>query len=268
MKKKLLAVLMTGMMIGTMAACGGAAEVTEEPPIAVEQEKEEDDEPVVPEPDDITENTENVDADVVDADIPQGVWIYSHNHSSWVVIEGDNWECLNENGEVLSEGKVIAHDGVLDLNDYTDAPFFTFEMMDDGSLIDDLYMVEYYPVDHLPEKFPAQLEAEIGFDEIVGDWTYQEQDTINYEDYNDMAFVRIFDDGRYTIRYNGEEDDHYGMIIIELDENPDGSTIPMYSFFEGGNNYWNSCYMGYGEGEPIYFGNGGTARLVPAEGVG
>ena len=268
MKKKLLAVLMAGMMIGTMAACGGTAEVTEEPPIAVEQEKEEDDEPVVPEPEDITENTENVDADVVDADIPQGVWIYSHNHSSWVVIEGNTWECLNENGEVLSEGKVIAHDGVLDLNDYTDSPFFTFEMMDDGSLIDDLYMVEYYPVDHLPEKFPAQLEAEIGFDEIVGDWTYQEQDTINYEDYNDMAFVRIFDDGRYTIRYNGEEDDHYGMIIIELDENPDGSTIPMYSFFEGGNNYWNSCYMGYGEGEPIYFGNGGTARLVPAEGVG
>ena len=35
MKKKLLAVLMAGIMVGALAACGGTAEVTEEPPTPV-----------------------------------------------------------------------------------------------------------------------------------------------------------------------------------------------------------------------------------------
>ncbi|MCR4792909.1 MAG: hypothetical protein K5871_09165 [Lachnospiraceae bacterium] len=270
MKKRLLAVLIAGLMTGTMAACGGTGTSAEEPHASAVQADDDDEPAAEPAAEPAVTGTEDVtvDAGADVTDIPQGVWIYGQSHNSWVVIDGDTWQCLNENGDAISEGNVISGDGVLELYDDSDTAFFTFSVEEDGALFDEMYMVEYFPVDHLPEKFPAQLEAEIGFDAIVGDWTYQEQDTDDYETYIDMAFVRIFEDGRYTIRYNGEEDDHLGIILIELDVNPDGTTIPMYSFFEGGNNYWNGCYMGYGEGEPIYFGNGGTARLIPAEGVG
>ncbi|MBO7530426.1 MAG: hypothetical protein J6T50_01340, partial [Lachnospiraceae bacterium] len=102
MKKKFLAVLLAGMMVGALAACGGTAEVTEEPPISVEEETEEE-EPV--EDEDVIEDEEEeiVSPDHV-FDIPESVWIYGKSHDTWFVTEGLFWYAVDLDGETVDEG--------------------------------------------------------------------------------------------------------------------------------------------------------------------
>ncbi|MBP5472526.1 MAG: hypothetical protein J6Y12_07635 [Lachnospiraceae bacterium] len=264
MKKKLLAVLMAGIMVGALAACGGNTEVTEEPPIPVEEETEEE-EPVEEEE---PEEQQMLSPDHV-YDIPEGIWIYGKSHNYWVVTEGLFWHLVDEYGETAVEGTLYAEDeDTFDVYDADGGLYTTFSITEDGDLFDEIYQELYYSVDHLPEKFPGELADEIGFNDIAGEWIYQEQDNENYENYNDVAFIQIRQDGTYTIRFYDDDTETEGVIIIELDEYPDGTAVPIYSFFAGGNNYWAGCYTGEREEDIIYFGNGGSERLVPAEGQG
>ena len=265
MKKKILALLMTGIMTGALAACGGTAEVTETPPSpVVEDETEEQEEQIVDE----QEEEELVSPDHI-FDIPEGIWVRGVGHNEWVVTEGLFWHLVDQDGDTAVEGTLAAIDeDTFEVYDENGNLFRTFSITEDGDLYDEDYMELYYYRDHLPEQFPGDLSAEIGFNDIAGDWTYQEQDMDDLSSYNDVAFIRIFQDGTYTIRFYDDDSERDGVIIIELEEFPDGGTTPVYSFFEGGNNFWQGCYVGERSEEIIYFGNGGSARLIPAEGEG
>ena len=96
MKRKLLAVLMAGIMVGALAACGGNTEVTEEPPIPVEEETEEEE----------PEEQQMLSPDHV-YDIPEGIWIYGKSRNYWVVTEGLFWHLVDEYGETAVEGTNI-----------------------------------------------------------------------------------------------------------------------------------------------------------------
>lgn len=283
MKKRLLTFLLSGIMIGTLAACGRTGNVTEQPPTAVNERDEDVDVDADAEYADTgSQEIESQDVEAVSDeeeeiispdhvfDIPEGIWIYGKGHNEWIVTEGLFWHLVDVDGNTAVEGTLYANsEDNFDLFDENGQLYGTYTLKDDDTLFDETYQEIYYPVDQLPEKFPGELAKEIGFDSIVGDWTYQEQDSEDYSQYNDLAFVRIFEDGTYTIRFYDRESENSGVILIELEETPDeGQFNPVYSFFEGGNNYWNGCYTDYPEGEPIYFGNGGSARLIPAEGQG
>ncbi len=270
MKKKILALLMAGMMIGSLTACGGASEVTEDPTPVIELDEDEDEdqddsEEVVDEED---EEEEMISPDHV-FDIPEGVWKYGKSFNCWVVTEGLFWHLVDSNGDTAVEGTLYATDeDTFDVFDENGNLYTTFSITEDGDLFDETYMELYYAVDHLPEKFPGELADEIGFNDIAGDWIYQEQDTEDYENYNDVAFIQIFQDGTYTIRFYDDDSERNGVILIQLEEFPDGSSTPVYTFLEGGNNFWQGAYVGEREVDEIYFGNGGSARLIPAEGQG
>ncbi|MBP5762923.1 MAG: hypothetical protein J6W48_08130, partial [Lachnospiraceae bacterium] len=268
MKKKFLAVLLAGIMVGALAACGGTAEVTEEPPIPVEEEIEEE-EPV--EDEDVIEDEEEeiVSPDHV-FDIPESVWIYGKSHDTWFVTEGLFWYAVDLDGETVDEGTLYAEsENSFDVYDPDGELLTTFTITDEGDLFDETYQELYYQVGHLPARFPNELAEEIGFNDIAGEWVYQEQNIDNPELYDDIAFIRIYQDGTYEIRFYGDDSFRDGVILIELEEYPgEDSYTPIYSFFEGGNNYWAGCYTGEREEDIIYFGNGGSERLVPAEGQG
>ncbi len=266
MKKKLLAVLMTGMMIGALSACGSTTEVTEEPPmpaaLEVEPEQDEPEEPAQ------EEEPEIVSPDHV-VDIPESVWMRLKTHDSWVVTEGLFWHLVDINGDTVVEGTLYAEDeDTFSVYDNNGDLYATFSITEDGDLFDETYQELYYNVCTLPQEFPAQLAEEYGFEPITGEWNYQEQNEDDPATYDDVAFVQVCQDGTYTIRYYDDDSTRDGIILVELDEFPDGSTSPIYSFFEGGNNFWNGCYVGNYEGDTIYMGNGGSARLVATEGQG
>lgn len=269
MKKKLLTVLMAGMMIGALSACGGTAEVTEEPPAPVEEVVEEQGQPEEVIEDE--EEEEMVSPDHV-FDIPEGVWIYGKSHNLWIVTEGLFWHAVNEEGETVEEGTLYAEsEDSFDIYDPNGQLVTTFTITDEGDLFDQTYQELYYWVDHLPARFPAELADEIGFNDIAGDWVYQEQNADNPEAYDDIAFISIHQDGTYEIRFYGDDFYRDGVILIELEEFPgedEDSYVPIYSFFENGNNYWQGCYTGERTEGIIYFGNGASARLIPAEGQG
>ena len=263
MKKKLLAVLMAGMMIGVLSACGGAGEVREEPPSSVETEDEDETEDVVEDEEEVPVSPDHV------FDIPEGVWIYGKSRNCWVVTEGLFWHLVDENGDTVVEGTLYAEDeDTFDVYDANGGLYTTFSITEEGDLYDDIYMDLYYHVDHLPVQFPGELAEEIGFDDIAGDWVFQRQDEADPENYNDVAFISIRQDGTYTIRFYEDDIESEGVILIELEEFPEENYVPIYSFFENGNNFWEGCYAGEREDDAIYFGNGGTARLIPAEGQG
>ena len=260
MKKKILALLMAGMMIGSLTACGGASEVTEDPTPVIELDEDEDEgqddsEEVVDEED---EEEEMISPDHV-FDIPEGVWQYGKGLNFWVVTEGLFWSLVDSDGETVVEGTLYANsENSFDVFDEDGNLYTTFSITEDGDLFDETYM----------EQFPGELADEIGFNDIAGDWIYQEQDSVNYEEYNDIAFIQIFQDGTYTIRFYDDDSERNGVILIQLEEFPDGSSTPVYTFLEGGNNFWQGAYVGEREVDEIYFGNGGSARLIPAEGQG
>ena len=116
MKKKLLAVLMAGMMIGALSACGGTAEVTEEPPIPEPEYVEEQGQP-----EDVIEDEEDeeemISPDHV-FDIPESVWIYGKSHDTWFVTEGLFWYAVDLDGETVDEGTLYAEsEDRFDVND-------------------------------------------------------------------------------------------------------------------------------------------------------
>ena len=266
MKKKLLTVLIAGMMIGALSACGGTAEVREEPPSLVF----EDDDEIQVEPDDVIDE-EPVSPDY-DVDVPEGVWIHGKSHDYWIVIEGLSWRAVDTDGDTMEEGTVVGgtEDSFDMFDEYGDF-MTTFTVTDEGDLIDHTYQELYCWVDHLPARFPGELADEIGFNDIAGDWVYQEQNADNPEAYDDIAFISIHQDGTYEIRFYGDDFYRDGVILIELEEFPgedEDSYVPIYSFFENGNNFWQGCYTGERTEGIIYFGNGASARLIPAEGQG
>ncbi len=270
MKKKLLTILLAGMMIGTLSACGGTAEVREEPPTAVTEDVEEPEEP-----EDVIEDEEDED-EIISPDhvfdIPESVWIYGKSHDTWFVTEGLFWYAVDLDGETVDEGTLYAEsEDRFDVYDPDGELLTTFTITDEGDLFDETYQELYYQVGHLPARYPGELADEIGFNDIAGEWVYQEQNIDNPELYDDIAFIRIYQDGTYEIRFDGDDYFRDGVILIELEEFPgedEDSYVPIYSFFENGNNYWQGCYTGERTEGIIYFGNGASARLIPAEGQG
>ncbi|MCR5249554.1 MAG: hypothetical protein K6E50_02980 [Lachnospiraceae bacterium] len=253
MKKRVLALLLAGVMAASsLTGCGEK----EEPAKKTEDNKEEDEPEEEPEEKKPAEDEKEVSAF-------DGIWIRDKTHDRWVVIKGSKWHEVDYNGEASSDEKVeYREDGkYADLIDSDGSVYLTFSIAPDGGLFDETFQETYSPEDKLPDVFPGQAAATLGFDDIADGWYYEVIDPDNLTDYVAQGTIQIEADGTYTMCWN-DGDVTTGTILIEYAENPDGSSYPVYSFFAGGNNLWIAGTYDESEPQYLWIGNGGMERLV------
>lgn len=260
MKKRALALFMAGVtVLSTLCAC------TKEEPAAnrednvkVEEEKDKDTEkPAEEKEEPVAETKENGFI---------GIWRYDKTRSLWYEIKEDGkWSSIDDMGNVSDGGTVkYSEDGekaeLIDKDGITNA---IFTLDSDGAVFDEYFQETYTKVDELPD-----FDIEIDFSPIAGYWAYQQLDPDDLETFETTAYVYVKEDGTYTIIWNDDPSNTVGIIKQEYEEYADGSRIPLYSFFAGGNNYWLSCFADNEDPDVFYIGNGGMERFYREMGQG
>ena len=199
-----------------------------------------------------------------------GVWVRDKTGDSWIEITnfGENWRLIDESGNEALKGRLALNGDAFDLVDESGEIYLTVSIIDADSLMDETYQETYSRLDSLPETFPGKLASEIGFSALEGDWIYQQSSAENTEDYKNVAYISVLDNGTYEIRWLEDLSESAGTILMDEGENPDGTTEIIYNFYEGGNNFWISFSMSKDDPDVISVGQEGTERLVRNIGEG
>ena len=108
---------------------------------------------------------------------------------------------------------------------------------------------------------------------ILGDWIYEQNDTIYTtgdpgDFFTEVAMVLVRADGTFSAHWTFEDYDHEGIVKIEYEEYSDGSKVPMYSFYENGNEFWFSCPCEQEDPDIFVIGQEGLERLTRNKGQG
>lgn len=95
------------------------------------------------------------------------------------------------------------------------------------------------------------------FNDIADVWNYQEIDRTSNE-YVTLGQVEIGHSGYYTFYPCEGSDSITGIIKIEYETYPDGTSKPFYAFYNNEDTLWTSCFFDQLDHDRFYAGNGGT----------
>lgn len=270
MKKKLLTSIIAFTCIFSLAACSGKTEsISKEngtsTSVSASAESKSSTSVSTASSASVSEPQASVSEDNNTADYNiNGIWVRDKLNDEWIVIEneGTDWKLYSWMGDVAVKGTVKLSGDNFDLVDEFGDTYATVNLMDANTLFDVDYQSTYSKTDSLPEVFPGVLAHQIGFGAIEGNWIYQTSTRDNTSEYTNMAYVEVFTDGTYSIRWLDDMTEATGMIMIDTYETPDGAQNVVYSFIEGGNNPWVTAEVSSENPEVLVIGQEGTERMI------
>ncbi len=276
MKKKLLTSIIAFTCIFSLAACSGKTESTSKEngtstSVSASAESKSSTSVSTASSASVSAPQASVSEDNNTADYNiNGIWARDKLNDEWIVIEneGTDWKLYSWMGDVAVKGTVKLSGDNFDLVDEFGDTYATVNLMDANTLFDVDYQSTYSKTDSLPEVFPGVLANQIGFGAIEGNWIYQTSSRDNTAEYTNTAYVEVFTDGTYSIRWLDDMSEATGMIMIDTYETPDGAQNVVYSFIEGGNNPWVTAEVSSENPEVLVIGQEGTERMIVNIGEG